>query len=89
MESVKQHIQNNVEPITEADIVSRFKATLLEYNAGPFAHYLPYTPQTQPILDSLAAPEPKTLLPVHGSAYSGDGAKAIRDMSVMLRETIG
>jgi len=83
------HQLGDVEAITDADIVDRFRATLLEYNSGPFANYLPYTPQTDPILDGLAALNPKTLLPMHGSAYAGDGARAIRDMAEMLRETIG
>jgi flavorubredoxin len=83
------HQLGDMEAITEADIVGRFKATLVEYNSGPFAHYLPYTPQTRSILDGLAALNPKTLLPMHGSAFVGDGAKAIRDMAEMLRETIG
>ena len=83
------HQLGDVEAITEADIVDRFRATLVEYNSGPFANYLPYTPQTRSILDGLAALNPKTLLPMHGSAYVGDGAKTIRDMAEMLRETIG
>lgn len=79
----------DVEPITEADIVGRFREALRNYNAGPLADFLPYTRKTGPILEGLAALKPKTLLPMHGSAWSGDGEKAILDMASMLHETLG
>ena len=47
------HQLGDVEAITEVDIVDRFRATLVEYNSGPFANYLPYTLQTGSILDGL------------------------------------
>ena len=73
----------------EQDIVGRFKEALIEYSAGPLANYMPYTAQTGPILEGLAALEPKTILPMHGSAFTGDGATAIRDMAAMMKETLG
>ncbi len=83
------HQLGDVEPSTNSDIVGRFRQALVEYHAGPFAYYLPYTPNTRPILDGLAVLKPKTLLPMHGSAYVGDGEQAIRDMADMLHETLG
>jgi flavorubredoxin len=83
------HQVGDVEPVTESDVVGRFRDAIQEYNATPFADYLPYTPHTGPILEGLAALEPKTLLPMHGSAYIGDGGQAIRDMAHMLKETLG
>jgi len=29
------------------------------------------------------------LLPMHGSAFHGDGERALRDMGMMLSETLG
>lgn len=83
------HQLGDLEPVTDQDIVGRFRETLIEYNAGPFANYMPYTANTGPILEGLAALEPRTLLPMHGSAFTGDGAGAIRDMAAMMKETIG
>ena len=39
---------------------------LVEYQRGPFAHYLPYTPDTQPTLQRLAALRPRTLATMTG-----------------------
>lgn len=39
------HQNGDVEAVTSSDIVSRFKETLIEYQKGPFANYLPYTNQ--------------------------------------------
>jgi hypothetical protein len=50
---------------------------------------MPYTKHTDGILQRLAELEPRTLAPMHGSAYAGDGAKAIRDLAVVMREVLG
>lgn len=78
------HQLGNVEPITKENITERFRKTLDAYNAGPFAHYLPYTEHTNATLMRLAALNPKILLPMHGSAYIGDGNKMIQEMAQML-----
>ena len=44
------HQNGDVEPSTGADVVGRFKRMLAEYRQGPFAHYMPYTPCTEPTL---------------------------------------
>ena len=54
------HQNGDVEPSTSADVVGRFKQMLVEYQQGPFAHYLPYTPYTEPTLQRLAALKPRT-----------------------------
>jgi flavorubredoxin len=83
------HQSGNVEPVTEKDIVERFRQTLLEYEQGPFASYMPYTHHTARILERLSRLEPKTLAAMHGSAFRGDGAQAIRDLAVVLKEVLG
>lgn len=76
----------DVEPLTEADIVGRARASLIEMENGPLAGSLPYTPLTESILNSLATLKPHTLATMHGSSFTGDGERAFRDMAVVLRE---
>jgi flavorubredoxin len=83
------HQSGDVEPVTQEDVVARFRATLVAYEAGPLAHYMPYTPRTQPILEGLAALKPQVLLPMHGSAFAGDGARVIGEMAEVLRDVLG
>jgi flavorubredoxin len=80
------HQLDDVEPLTENDVVGRFRATLENYQQGPFADYLPFTAHTVPTLERLAALEPTTLAAMHGSAFSGDCSQAIRDLGSVMRE---
>ena len=83
------HQLGEVEAVTEEDVVERFKTALVEYRKGPFANYMPYTPNTQSILESLADLKPKILLPMHGSSFKGDGQQAILNMAKMMKEELG
>ncbi|HRP35289.1 MAG TPA: MBL fold metallo-hydrolase [Gammaproteobacteria bacterium] len=83
------HQNGQVEPLTASDVVGRFRQTLESYEKGPFAGYMPYTHNTPVTLERLAKLEPKTLAVMHGSAYTGDGARAIRDMGEVLRDVLG
>lgn len=78
-----------VEPMTTSDVIERARKTLVDYQAGPLANYMPYTKNTDAILQSLAELKPHTIAPMHGSAYVGDGERAIRDFAVMMREVLG
>ncbi|MFN8001379.1 MAG: MBL fold metallo-hydrolase [Acidobacteriota bacterium] len=78
-----------VEPLTTSDVIERARKTLIDYQAGPLANYVPYTKNTDGILQSLAELKPRTIAPMHGSAYVGDGERAIRDFAVMMREVLG
>lgn len=82
------HQVGDVEPVTTSDIVGRFRAALVEYQASPLANYMPYTPQTATHIKSLAALAPTTLLPMHGSTYNGDGKKAIEDMGLAIKDVL-
>jgi hypothetical protein len=77
-----------VEPITESEIVSRFKETLIECQQGPFANYLPFTSKTEQMLKRLADLEPKTIATMHGSTYVGDGKTAINELSQVLKDVL-
>lgn len=83
------HQNGNVEPLTEADVIERARKTLVDYQAGPLANYMPYTKHTDAILQRLANLKPRTIAPMHGSAFSGDGEQAVRDLSIVMREVLG
>ena len=70
-------------------MVGRFKQTLVEYQQGPLANYMPYTPYTESTLHRLAGLKPRTLAAMHGSTFVGDGAKALTDVAQVLKEVLG
>jgi hypothetical protein len=55
---------------------------------SPFAYYIPYNERTGKIFGSLADLQPKLLATMHGSSFSGDCAKALRDLDVAMREVL-
>ena len=83
------HQGGDVEPLTDADVIERARKTLVDYQASPFANYMPYTKHTDGIMQKLAALNPRTIAPMHGSAFAGDGAQALRDLAVVMREVLG
>ncbi len=83
------HQAGNVEPLTSADVVGRSRQAMKEYQAGILAEYVPYTSLTAQNLKKLAGLKPKTLAIMHGSSFTGDGTKALDDLSVMLHEVFG
>jgi hypothetical protein len=50
---------------------------------------MPYTPNTERLLAEMAALKPKTLAAMHGSAFVGDGEKALLDLGPVLKEVLG
>ena len=83
------HQSGDVEPSTESDLTGRFRETLTQYQAGPLRNYMPYTPHTERLLAELASFKPKTLAAMHGSAFVGDGEKALLDLGPVLKEILG
>ncbi len=81
--------EGDVEPITESDILDRARESLVQGQQGPFADAYPYTALTRPILEGLAELRPKRLALMHGSAYSGDGGQALRDLAIVMQEVLG
>jgi flavorubredoxin len=82
------HQNGDVEATTQSDVVGRSRQVLVEYQQGPLANYLPYSTLTDPTLKRLAELQPKTLATMHGSAYVGDGARALCDLAVMFKEVL-
>lgn len=82
------HQCGEVEPLTQQSIVERVRETFITYDAGPLAGYTPYTRQTESNLEKLIALEPATIAAMHGSTFVGDGAQALRDLGVVMREVL-
>jgi flavorubredoxin len=82
------HQNGDVAPQTESDVIESVRETLIEYNASPLANYMPYTRQTEANMEKLIALKPKTIAAMHGSAFTGDGEQALRDLAVVLRELL-
>ena len=83
------HQNGDVEPSTSLDVIGRCKQTLVDYQQGPFANYIPYTPYTDATLQRLAALKPRTLATMHGSTFVGDGARAVTDLAQVFQEVLG
>ena len=80
--------EGEVEPLTESDVVGRFREGLVAGQQGPLAHAYPYTPQTEGTLQRLAALRPKTLALMHGSTFVGDGRGALVDLAAAMRDVL-
>jgi flavorubredoxin len=82
------HQNGNVEAATHSDVLGRCRQVLMEYQQGPLANYMPYSSLTEPTLQRLAELQPKTLATMHGSAFVGDGARALRDLATVLKDVL-
>ena len=83
------HQAGDVEALTSNDIVGRTREAMKVYQSGILAEYVPYTPLTATNLKKLADLQPKTLAIMHGSSFTGDGARALLDLDVVYREVFG
>lgn len=83
------HQIGNVEDLTTDDLSERTREAMRQMQASPLADYIPYTKQTEIILGRLAALEPRTLAIMHGSSFTGDGSRALRDLGTSMREVLG
>ena len=77
------------EPLSRGDIVGPAGAAIVAGQSSPLANDMPYTPYTDATLQRLADLEPQTLAVMHGSSFSGDGARAVRELARVIRETLG
>ena len=82
------HQLGEVEPVTEGDIVGRWRHALATYQETPLMDYLPYNHNTAKQLAKLAALEPRMLAAMHGSTFVGDGAKALMAGNEVLRDVL-
>lgn len=77
-----------VEAVTEESILERARQSLLGFQASPLANAYPYTAQTAPTLERLAALAPERLATMHGSSFVGKGDGALREWAGLLREVL-
>jgi len=84
------HQFGDVEPVTGGDVVGRYHEAVAMMQAHPvLMDYMPFTPQTRARLERLAQLEPRILATMHGSAYEGDGAAALRAAGDVLEQLLG
>jgi flavorubredoxin len=83
------HQNGDVEPATHSDVLDRCRQVLVEYQQGPLANYMPYSTLMEPTLHRLAGLQPKTLATMHGSAFVGDGARALLGLAIMFKDVLG
>ncbi|HEV2282485.1 MAG TPA: MBL fold metallo-hydrolase [bacterium] len=83
------HQNGDCAAVVGGDVVERCRQAILEYQTGVLADYVPYSPRTAENMRRLAALEPRTLAAMHGSTFVGDGAQALRDLDIVLREVFG
>lgn len=83
------HQGGNPDALTESDLSEQVLTTMQQMQAGPLADYIPYTKQTDKILQKLAALKPKTLAIMHGSSFAGDGAQAFANLSAAMKDVFG
>jgi flavorubredoxin len=77
------------EPLVASGLIDRARQTLTEIQQSPFAQYVPYTAQTQRQMEAVASLSPRTLAIMHGSSFSGDGSKALRDLAIVFKDVLG
>jgi flavorubredoxin len=77
------------EPIIDSGIVARARDAIISAMATPLAKDLPYTPDTDQTLRSLAELKPRVLATMHGSSFRGDGQKALLELASVIKETLG
>jgi flavorubredoxin len=77
------------EPLVHGSVVDQAEASLAALQASPMADYMPYSSQTERILLGLADLEPTTIAVMHGSAFTGDGGQALRDLNTVMRRLLG
>lgn len=83
------HQLGDVEATTGSSVIDRCRHTLENYQRGPLANYMPYTPNTRKFLSELAQLEPSACATMHGSTYLGDGAAALMELDALMREVFG
>lgn len=84
------HQFGDVAPITREDVVGRYGDAIAAMQAHPvLMDYMPFTPQTRQRLEALAQLEPRLLAAMHGSAYEGDGAAALRAAADTMERLLG
>jgi flavorubredoxin len=76
-------------PVTDSDVVGRFRETTSGFQGGPLANYMPYTSHTERQIRELASLKPRACATMHGSTFVGNGERALLDMATVMKELLG
>ena len=77
------------EAVTRTDVVGRYGEAIAKMQAHPvLMDYMPFTRETRQRLETLARLEPRLLAVMHGSAYEGDGAGALRAAGDVMEQLL-
>lgn len=80
------HHFGDVDPITTSDLIGPTQEAMHRLNQGPLAGYMPYTRQTEGVLQSLAQLKPETLAVMHGSSFVGPAEQLLIDLAGVIKE---
>lgn len=80
------HHFGNVPAMTSSDLIEPTRKAMQHMQQGPLAGYMPYTRQTEGILHALADLKPETLAVMHGSSYSGQSDRQLRELAGVIKE---
>lgn len=83
------HHFGNVEAVTTSELIGPTQKAMRQMQGGPLAGYMPYTPQTEGVLRSLADLKPKTLAIMHGSSFIGQSDKLLTDLAGVIKDEFG
>lgn len=83
------HQNGDVEAVTDRSVIDRVAESLGGYEQTPLASYMPYSPRTNGLIETLAELNPRTLATMHGTTYRGDGAEALREFGEVMKEIYG
>jgi len=81
------HHFGNVAPVTSSDLIGPARKAMQQMQQGPLADYIPYTRQTEGVLNSLAELKPATLAVMHGSSYIGQCDRLLTGLAGVIKET--
>lgn len=80
------HHFGDVIPLTSSDLIEPTRQAMQRMQQGPLAGYIPYTRHTEGVLRSLADLQPVTLAVMHGSSFSGQGDRLLKDLAGVIKE---
>jgi len=80
------HQNGDLKALTDKDVLSLHRKSLLEFEEGPLMGYTPYTKRTKEIIKNLADLNPKTLATMHGSSFNGNCHQTLLDLDTVLME---
>lgn len=80
------HHFGDVAPITTDSLIEPTQAGMQLLSQGPLAGYMPYTSQTEGVLQGLAQLKPQTLAVMHGSSFQGNAEAMLLDLASIIQK---